>query len=266
MKRIVKCFPHGKHKALTMSYDDGRSADRRLVATFNRHGIRGTFHLNSGMLGEGDRLPADEIAALYAGHEVSAHTVTHPTIARSPQEALVHEAMADREGLERLVGYPVRGMSYPNGSYNRRIKQLLPALGIGYARTTKSSGGFGMPDDWLEWQPTCHHNNGLMELAEQFAALNKRHNMYLMYVWGHSYEFDQQNNWDVIERFCEFIGESDDIWYATNSEIMYDAVAFEQLRFSAACDFVFNPSAASVWLSVDGHIVEAKGGERTVLA
>jgi len=31
MNRIMMCFPGGRHKALTLSYDDGRSADRRLV-------------------------------------------------------------------------------------------------------------------------------------------------------------------------------------------------------------------------------------------
>lgn len=263
MKQIVKCYPQGKYKALTMSYDDGRSADRRLVELFNRHGIRGSFHLNSGLLGEGDRLAADEIASLYAGHEVSAHTVTHPTIARSPQEALVYEVLEDRKRLERLVGYSVRGMSYPNGSYSRRIKELLPHLGIEYGRTTRSSGGFGMPDDLLEWSPTCHHNSGLMELAEQFVALEKWQRMYLMYVWGHSYEFDDRSNWELIERFCKMLGGRDDIWYATNIEIVDYLHACDRLRFAADCSFVFNPSAASVWLVVDGEVLEIKGGMQT---
>ncbi|MCI3921292.1 polysaccharide deacetylase family protein [Paenibacillus sp. TRM 82003] len=265
MKQTVVCFPGGKHKVLTMSYDDGRAADRRLVETFNRHGVRGAFHLNAGLLGEGDRIPAEEVASLYAGHEVSAHTVTHPTIERSPREHLLHEITEDRKGLERLVGYPVRGMSYPNGSHSPYIREMLPFLGIEYARTVHSSGSFGMPEDWHAWKPTCHHNRGLMELAEQFAALHKRQYLYMMYVWGHSYEFDQQDNWDVIERFCEFIGGRDDIWYATNIEIVDYMDAFRRLRFSADGDFVYNPSAASVWLSVAGELVEAKGGVRTSL-
>ena len=45
-KVIYTCFPGGKHKVLTMSYDDGRLEDRRLVELFNRYGIRGTFNLN----------------------------------------------------------------------------------------------------------------------------------------------------------------------------------------------------------------------------
>ena len=48
LKNIYTCFPGGKHKVLTMSYDDGRDSDVRLVGIFNQYGIKGTFHLNSG--------------------------------------------------------------------------------------------------------------------------------------------------------------------------------------------------------------------------
>ena len=47
---LFDAFPGGKRKALVLSYDDGRVEDRRLVEIFNRHGLRGTFHLNSGNL------------------------------------------------------------------------------------------------------------------------------------------------------------------------------------------------------------------------
>ena len=52
LRNIFICFPEGKHKVLTMSYDDGRVEDRRLVGIFNRYGIKGTFHLNSGLIRE----------------------------------------------------------------------------------------------------------------------------------------------------------------------------------------------------------------------
>ena len=39
MNKIYGCFPGGKHKALTMSYDDGKEDDKRLVALFNKYGI-----------------------------------------------------------------------------------------------------------------------------------------------------------------------------------------------------------------------------------
>ncbi|WP_274650978.1 polysaccharide deacetylase family protein [Paenibacillus humicola] len=266
MPKILLAFPGGKHKVLTMSYDDGQAADRRLVDIFNRHGIKGTFHLNSGLLGEGSRIPAEEVAALYAGHEVSAHTLTHPTIARSPKEQLVEEIMEDRKRLERLVGYTVRGLSYPNGSFTREIKAMLPFLGIEYARAVKGTGQFGMPDDLYEWQPTCHHNHQLIQTADDFAKLNKTQYLYMLYVWGHSYEFDRDENWGIIEEFSRFIGGRDDIWYATNLEIVDYMKAFRQLKFAADSRFAFNPSAESVWLKVDGETVEVPGGRQVQFA
>jgi len=217
------------------------------------------------MLDTGDRISAQEVRTLYQGHEVSAHTLTHPTIERCPNEQIVHEVMEDRKRLEKLVGYTVRGMSYPNGSYSDRVKRILPGLGIEYSRIVGDSMQFGLPDDWLEWKATCHHNSGLMELAERFAALNKTQYLYLMYVWGHSYEFDRDSNWELFERFCQLAGGRNDIWYATNIEIADYMRAYELLKFSADLSFVYNPAATSVWLSVDGRVVEARSGGHTEL-
>ena len=66
MNRVYCCYPGGKHKALTMSYDDGKKQDRRLVEIFNRYGIRGTFNLNSGLWDRDEnRIKPDEIRTLY---------------------------------------------------------------------------------------------------------------------------------------------------------------------------------------------------------
>ena len=56
LKNIYTCFPGGRHKVLTMSFDDGRLEDRRLVELFNRYGIRGTFHGIRYLLVSGDYL------------------------------------------------------------------------------------------------------------------------------------------------------------------------------------------------------------------
>lgn len=51
MRNIYICFPEGKHKVLTMSFDDGRVEDRQLVDMFNRYGIRGDFSCKFGDCG-----------------------------------------------------------------------------------------------------------------------------------------------------------------------------------------------------------------------
>ncbi|MNP06618.1 Polysaccharide deacetylase [compost metagenome] len=261
-KRIrLDLFPGGVRKVLTMSYDDGKEADRRLVEIFNHNGIRGTFNLNSGLLGIGDRIPSDQVDQLYKGHEVAVHTVHHPSLLFVPTEELSPEILGDRIALESLVGYPVRGMAYPNGYYDSKLSATLPTFGIEYARTVESHGQFKLPTSLLEWHPTCHHNHNLLEIGERFATLSKTNAPFLLYVWGHSYEFDQDHNWHVIEQFCEQLSKRDDIWYATNIEIVSYIKALQRLVFSGDCSMVYNPTALRLWFSVGDSMVEIEPGE-----
>ncbi len=261
LKTIYVCYPGGKHKALTMSYDDGKKFDRRLVEIFNKYGIKGTFHINSGLFGvDPDRIQPEEMRELYRGHEVSCHTSTHPTIERCPLDQVVQQVIEDRKALEEIMGYPIRGLSYPNGSYTEEIKKLLPACGIEYSRVVPTTGDFSLPDDYLEWSGTCHHNKNLMELAHRFADMHKTQYLYLMYVWGHSYEFDRDDNWELMEGFCEFIGGREDIWYTTNIGFVDYMNAAKNLKFTAKADMVMNPSAMTVWVKADEKLFEVPGG------
>lgn len=264
LKNIYICFPEGKHKCLTMSYDDGRTFDRKLVQLFNETGIKGTFHINGGFLGDdrwGDRIRAEEVKELYQGHEVSSHTLTHPTIERCPLNQVVQQIIEDRKILEDICEYPVRGLSYPNGSYSNDIINILPACGIEYARTVGTSLNFGMPSNYLEWKPTCHHNNKeLNSLGEKFIGLFKTQYLYLFYVWGHSYEFEDEKSWENFQSFCRTIGNRDDIWYATNIEIVDYMNAAKNLKYTANGDKVYNLSALPVWIEVDGKKIKVDSG------
>lgn len=262
LKTVFTCFPEGKFKVLTMSYDDGTNSDRRLIEIFNKYGIKGTFHLNAGLTyGDDSRVQLSEVGKLYSGHEVSAHTYTHPTIARCPQSLVIQQILNDREELENACGYAVRGISYPNRSFSPDIVNLLPHCGIEYARTGDSTGTFAMPDNFHLWKPTCHHKHNLLELGKEFVSLYKSQYLYMMYVWGHSFEFDYDNNWELIEEFCKTAGGKDDIWYATNIEIVDYMKAAKNLKFTVDMDKVYNPSAIAVWISVDGKIYKINSGE-----
>ncbi|MDO3408147.1 polysaccharide deacetylase family protein [Saccharibacillus sp. CPCC 101409] len=255
-------FPGARFKALTFSYDDGRDQDRRLVEIFNRHNLKATFHLNSGKFGDDGYVEHGEVADLYAGHEISAHTVTHPFLERIPRERLITEIMDDRRSLEELAGYPVRGMSYPYGTYNEEVAKAVGSLGIRYSRTVKSTSGFKVPEHPLTWHPTCHHKQ-MQEHGESFLALDPPPHytdLSLLYVWGHSYEFDNDDNWNEIEEFCAKMADRTDIWYATNIEIIDYLDALKRLAFSVDGMLVHNPSALAVWVTVNGEAVEIVGG------
>ena len=266
MNTIYTCFPGGKHKALTLSYDDGRTEDYRLVEILDRWGLRGTFNLNAGLRDDPRRIPVTEYGALYRNHEIACHTYTHPTLARCPIEQTARQILEDRAALEQITGKPVRGLAYPNGSFNRKIMELLPMLGIRYARVVPTTGGFQLPEDFRAWSGTCHHNDRLLERGREFLGLFKTQYLYLMYVWGHSYEFTTCDNWSVMEDFCAMMGGQQDIWYATNIEIADYMDASERLQFTAAGDRVYNPSACPVWLEVNGRHLEIAGGALAVLS
>ena len=214
MRAVRFLYPEGKRCALTMSYDDGKDADYRLVEIFNKYGIRGAFHLNSGNLDKEGWVKSGDVKELYANHEVSCHTVTHPFLERVSCGRIIDEVWEDRRNLERLCQYPVTGMSYPMGTYNQDIVNRLDAMCIEYCRTTISTEKLLIPDNFLMWHPTCHHNNPkLMQLADQF--LTFRFTMALFYVWGHSFEFNNNDNWEVIEEFCKKVANYNEVWYAT---------------------------------------------------
>jgi peptidoglycan-N-acetylglucosamine deacetylase len=86
--------------------------------------------------------------------------------------------------------------------------------------------------------------------------------MELLYVWGHSYEFDLNENWDLIEEFSKLVSNNNSIWYATNIEIVDYLKALDSLKYSADCSIVYNPTAISVWICAYGSDIEIKSGEK----
>jgi peptidoglycan/xylan/chitin deacetylase (PgdA/CDA1 family) len=177
--------------------------------------------------------------------------------------AIRYEVMEDRRNLERLVGYPVTGMAYPYGTYDDTVIGVLKECGIHYSRTVVSTQQFGVPQDFLMWHPTCHFGDDKMEeLVSRFLNdKDDRSYQKLLYIWGHSYELDGNETWQLMEDTLQALSGKDDIWYATNIEIYDYQKAVEALDFSADHTLVKNPSGQTVWISVDGKPVEIPAGE-----
>lgn len=273
MTNIFMRFPGGKAKALTLSYDDGVEQDIRLVEIMNKHGLKGTFNLNSGLYAsEGTvypkkhihrRMTAGQINETFinSGQEIAVHTLTHPFLEQLPMHVTVNEVIKDRENLEKQFGTIIRGMAYPFGTYNETVIDALKACGIAYARTVISTNDFRLPKDWLQLTATCHHNSpDLKNLTKKFLEDNVSRDPYLFYLWGHSYEFESDNNWDLIEDFASTIGNRDDIWYMTNIEIYNYIEAYHRLIFSADGTRVHNPSAQAIYIDYNGKLFEIAAG------
>lgn len=256
-------FPGGTTRAVTFSYDDGPENDARLIALFDKYNVKGTFHLNSRKYAEMTETELEAIRKLYKNHEISCHTKHHGWPSRMPMLSVTNETLQDRLLLEKIAGYPVEGMSYPYGDYSDEAIQAMRACGIVYSRTTKNTQGFSMPQNFMEWHPTCHHRDAKGRLEAFLANLNKPAGYAaLFYIWGHSYEFRTEEDWAYIEDIVAQLANHENVWYATNIDI-YDYVqAQKQLKISADETMFFNPSAMDVWVLKDKKdILCIKAGE-----
>jgi hypothetical protein len=255
-------FPGGRWKALVMSYDDGSEHDRRLVEIFDRHGIRGTFHINSARLDAPHHVRSDEVARLYRKHEVAAHTATHPDLTHLAEDAVRREIEDDRQRLQALTERPVRGFAYPFGTLDDRIVRIAHDLGLAYARTAASSRTLAVPQDLLRWAPTCHHVEA-MPLAETFLAAPAE-TIALLCIFGHSYELDgfmtadASKDWRHMEALCRLLQGHAEVWYAAAVEVADYLRALARVEWSATR--VHNASATTLWISVDGEDVPLAPG------
>ena len=265
---------YGKKKALTFSYDDCKSTDKKLVEIFDRYGLKGTFNINSGRLWEdetaesektNDVMRVSEAKELFKNsvHEVACHGVSHSCLEYLRKYDIVKELINDRHGLEKMFGGIIRGMAYPFGNYSEKIVSAAREAGILYSRTCQSTEYFDIPSDFLKFHPTCHHNYPkLMNLAEKFVNNTPAWGIcWLFSVWGHSAEFEDKNNWNVIEDFAKYISCKDDIWYATNIEVFEYLSAFYSLVSSADNCTVYNPSGIDVWFEANEKVYKICPGE-----
>lgn len=259
-------YPQGKRRIVTFSYDDGPANDDRLVALFNQYGVKGTFHLNGRKYLDMTWEDKPEVRARYKSHEIACHTLQHGWLERMPDISIVNEIVKDRLVLEEIAGYPVVGMSYPNGSVNQSAADTMAACGIVYSRTTGNTKKMNLPQDFLFWNPTCHHKDALSLCQNYLDNLDSYWAGPLFYIWGHSYEFRTEEDWAYIETVLKLLSGNDKIWYATNLEIYDYITAQKQLRVSADETILHNPTAMDVWVEKDRkEIIHIPAGKTVYL-
>ncbi len=270
-------FPGGKAKAVTLSYDDGCIHDMRFSDRITKAGLKCTFNLPGPNMRQ---LTNEQIKEymLSRGHEVAVHGENHRANGTQSTANGIRDVLNCRLELEESFGRIVRGMAYPdtgitlfanNTSYDK-IKSYLTDLDIAYSRTLAGDNDkFELPEDWHAWMPTAHHRNGeVLEYIDKFigidtspATYHARRQPRLFYLWGHSYEFDTNNEWELLDEICDKLSGHDDIWYATNIEI-YDYVnAYNSLVYSADETIVYNPTLFDIWFDIDGKEYKISSGE-----
>lgn len=228
---------NGKMKALTFSYDDAVTQDIRFIELLDKYGLKGTFNLNSQRLGmEGSLFVGDvkvnhtkvnksDVREIYKNHEIAVHTLTHPNLTTLSKDEVIYQVEQDRLNLSDIAGYEVIGMAYPCGGVNNNdevAKIIKENTGVKYSRTITSSGSsFDLQDNLYRFNPSVYHRawDDMFRMGEEFLKLTPDKPQ-IFYVWGHTYEFDGEDDWDRIEDFMKMMSGKDDIFYGTNKEIL----------------------------------------------
>ncbi|AZQ61442.1 polysaccharide deacetylase [Flammeovirga pectinis] len=263
-------YPNGKKKAVILSYDDGLKQDIHLIKLLDKYHIKGTFNLNSGLMGstapwlndligqEGNYIKSSDIKSIYRRHEVAVHTVNHPALNTINKEAeIINEVIGDAKYLSDLVDYKVKSMAYPFGAYNDFVIKTLTTSEITNARTVISTYSFDLPDSLLVWHPTSHHSNALPSIKEYISLVPTNPTVYVL--WGHSWEFDQgkpDNNWEMMKRICQEVGRKDDIWYVGAAEYVDYILAIQNSTIENG--EIINNSSIPIWVTKEGKSIKIK--------
>jgi len=264
-------YPDGNYKALILSYDDGTIEDIDLVELLNKNGLKGTFNLNSAYIGarrgwpqqNGDTIyqeyvPRDTLNTLYENHEIAAHGAYHKDFIKSNKQEILEEVQTDIEVLNNLTGRQIVSMAYPFGNTNDTIASFISTTPITNARTVNDTHTFELPDNYLIWNPSCHDSK-VSDYSETYIKLDTEE-LSLFYIWGHSWEFKDEDRWNAMVDFCTKMGAEKNIWSVGTGEYTEYLKALDKVEIKNGT--LYNPANNSaVWVNLSDQIIKVEPGE-----
>lgn len=146
-----------------VTFDDGSlSVLRNAVEPMAAMGVRAINYLVSDLLGGvnewdaargevPDRLmDANQVREwMAAGHEIGAHTKTHPKLSRIPAAQAREEISGSKKSLEDRFGVPIRHFCYPYGDYSVQVRDMVEEAGYETAVTVEPGVWRGNTDRLL---------------------------------------------------------------------------------------------------------------------
>ena len=287
LESVQLTYPGYYQKAITFSYDDlNITQDARLIEIFDDAGIKATFNLVTNKLDNKSESEKQQIIDMYEGHETANHSYNHlryyltekdeevinGTYDFVPYDSVVEDIQRGSDDIEKYTGekpigfvWPYRDPKYRDG-YDPAVREdydqiisYIKNMGVKYIRPIQTTGTFDLPSDWYDWRATCHHEE-LGTYLPEFLNLEPDGELKLMYVWGHSFEFDEtyrpqdadRVRWSGIEEYARMIKERTDIWKATNAEIYYYVEALKLVDIDYSANTITNNSDMDVYAIING--------------
>lgn len=273
MANIYMRYIDGKAKAFTISYDDGTIWDKKMLDLMKEYGIKGTFNLNSGRMTPEFKtdseifipIKEDEAYDFYPKEycSIASHSKDHPTLTKLSVTQITEQLHDDRVSLEKIFKCFIKGHVIPNGPYDDTVIGIGKLCGFKYIRCTDSTLSLDFPKTFFPWQPTCAASNveKCGSISEKFITETPTSEPFLFYVWGHAHFLEERGKWQYVVDLFKKVSFKDDVWYATNDEIVDYTERFNSLEWSADFKTVYNPSVTPVWFFANGATHSVNPGE-----
>lgn len=209
-------------KFFILSIDDGAVYDEKVVPILNRHHIKGTFNLNSGLddfvwYNEGRpvrRLSLPRAVVLYQNHEIASHSLTHPHLTQCNDDHIGYEVGVDKENLERIFARPVTSFAFPFEDYDDRCINRIRAIdGFTAIRVSEIDPSFRFPSDPCHIKITSLDVNEALTLFPRF--LEDKDAELFVFV-SHGYDFEFNGTYDALEHLCRMVEQSNVQSISTN--------------------------------------------------
>jgi peptidoglycan/xylan/chitin deacetylase (PgdA/CDA1 family) len=222
---------------VTTSWDDGSVIDLRLGALLTKYGMKGTFYIPN-YSNRVTILQNDELRELAAVHEIGGHSITHPHLTMIPQPEARTEIEGNKLYLEAVLGKKIRMFGYPFGEFNEETKTILRACGYIGARTVKFNGLSAAGDPYefgVAVTAVNSRKDYAAEILQYFPMIptpslsdweGRAKTLFdlavaqggVFHLWGHSWQIEENNDWDKLERVLKYISNKAGVLYISNGE------------------------------------------------
>ncbi len=124
---------------VALTFDDGyEDMATEALPILQQYGFQATFYIIVNFVGHPGYMSWEQIEQLRdAGMEIGAHTLTHADLTGLTSEQAWTEIKESRTILEERLGIPITSFSYPAGSHNAELVDMVHTAGYSNAVTTR---------------------------------------------------------------------------------------------------------------------------------
>ena len=213
-------------RIVCLSFDDGTIYDKRFIELLNKYHLKATLNLNSGLKDfvwyfnntyPIKRLDLNEYKHLYDGHEVAAHSLTHPYFSSLDKEEIINQVQTDINNLNNIFNREIVGFAFPfHDQTEDNIKTVYENIKLEYIRYSYFTNDYLPKDRYHIPINALYDDEDIYDRLEEFRKNQLDDSLFV--IAGHAYEFEMKNDWNKIEHLLTYLKDNKDITVLTMKE------------------------------------------------